>query len=296
MNRDQDPEFKFNTQEKDTDTLYREEIRDLRIEKINQRMTLLAVLLPCLIGVVLFFAYRDVISRVDRTQDSGTLEVRNLMQELEFKLADLTSRIDTLESRLTERLTAVDNRLQAVEGQLKKTDEIVGKLRGNVVDKQAQADALNKFENALSPIRKDLAALPELREAIHNTADRVQQLETAQSKELLDLGKKLEAQAGNLKNLEKNLSNSLNKKIEIETLELELLKAKKQYQQLLELSTKKLSDKLESIEDRLDASGKSLKLQQPESSTQAAPIFPVPAPTPEERFPSPGTIQEQKIE
>jgi len=296
MNADQTPEFKFNTDQKDADALYQEEVRDLRIEKLNQRITLLAILLPCMIGVMMFFAYRAVMGRVDRTQDSGAMEVGNLVKELDSKTGDLASRIGALESALTEKLTALDNRLQAAEGQLRKTDEIVGKLRGSVVDKQAQSDALSKFETALSLIRKELAALPKLNDEVHATADKVQQLETAQSKELGDLSKKLEAQASNLKNLEKNVSSSLDKKIEMETLELELLKAKKQYQQLLELSTRKLNDKIDSLQDRLDAPAKGSELQRPATSTQTPLTAPVSPLAPEETVIPPGTLQEQKIE
>jgi DNA repair exonuclease SbcCD ATPase subunit len=296
MNADQTPEFRFNTDQKDADGLYQEEVRDLRIEKLNQRITLLAILLPCLIGVLMFFAYRTVTSRLDRTQDSGAMEIRDLVKELDSKNADLASRISALESGLTEKLTALDSRLQAAEGQLKKTDEIIGKLRGSVVDKQAQSDALSKFENALSPVRKELAALSKLNEEVRVTAEKVQRLETAQNKELGDLNKKVEAQASDLNTLGKNVTSSLEKKVEMQTLELELLKAKKQYQQLLELSARTLNDKIDSLQDRLEAPAKNPELGRPATPSRTPLTAPAPLPAPEETVTPPGTIQEQKIE
>jgi DNA repair exonuclease SbcCD ATPase subunit len=296
MNADQTPEFKFNSDQKDADALYQEEVRDLRFEKLNQRITLLAILLPCLIGVMVYFGYRTLTSRVDRTQDSGAMEVRSLVKDLDSKSAELASRISALESGLTEKLTAVDKRLQAAEGQLKKTDEIIGKLKVTVADKQTQSDTLSKFENSLSSVRKELAALPKLNEEVHTTAEKVERLETAQSKEFGDLNKKMEAQADDLNTLEKNVSSSLEKKVGMQTLELELLKAKKQYQQLLELSAQALNDKIQSVEDRLETPAKNPELGRPAIPSRTPPTAPAPLPAPEETVTPPGTIQEQKIE
>ena len=48
------PEFKFSADDQDPESFYQEEIKDLRVEKLSQRITLFSILLPILIGVAIF--------------------------------------------------------------------------------------------------------------------------------------------------------------------------------------------------------------------------------------------------
>ena len=50
MVEENSPEFKFSADDQDPETFYREEIKDLRVEKLSQRVTLLSILLPILKG------------------------------------------------------------------------------------------------------------------------------------------------------------------------------------------------------------------------------------------------------
>ena len=46
------PEFRFNVDDQEEpDEFYHEEMKDLRVEKLSQRITLISILLPCLIAV-----------------------------------------------------------------------------------------------------------------------------------------------------------------------------------------------------------------------------------------------------
>ena len=42
------PEFKFSSDEQDPETFYQQEIKDLQVEKLSQKVTLLTILLPIL--------------------------------------------------------------------------------------------------------------------------------------------------------------------------------------------------------------------------------------------------------
>ncbi len=83
MAEENPPEFKFNADDQDPEAFYREEIKDLRVEKLSQRIILLSILLPILMGVAIFFAYRDLTGRVGRSQDTGSIEVQRISRELE---------------------------------------------------------------------------------------------------------------------------------------------------------------------------------------------------------------------
>jgi hypothetical protein len=80
------PTFKFNGDDEPEpepeQTLYQEEARDRRIEKISHRVTIISILIPVLLGVVFYITYRDITSRVSQSQDTGAMEIQNLSTQL----------------------------------------------------------------------------------------------------------------------------------------------------------------------------------------------------------------------
>ena len=76
-------EFRFNADDQEAGEFYHEEMKDLRIEKLSQRITLILILLPCLIAVAIYFGYRNLAGRVSQSHDTGSLEIQRLTQELE---------------------------------------------------------------------------------------------------------------------------------------------------------------------------------------------------------------------
>ena len=77
------PDFRFEDDEQEPESFYHEELKDLRVEKLSQRLTLLSILLPCLIAVAIYFGYQDLSGRVSRSHDTGSIEVQRLTKELE---------------------------------------------------------------------------------------------------------------------------------------------------------------------------------------------------------------------
>ena len=62
MAEENPPEFKFSADDQDPEAFYQEELKDLRVEKLSQRVTLLSILLPIIIAIAIFFR----LSRSDR--------------------------------------------------------------------------------------------------------------------------------------------------------------------------------------------------------------------------------------
>ena len=66
--------------------LYREELNDLKIEKLSNRVTLISVLLPCLIGAIIAYAYYDFKNSVTTLQNSGISQLETLVKDFEVKI------------------------------------------------------------------------------------------------------------------------------------------------------------------------------------------------------------------
>ena len=128
------PEFKFSADDQDPETFYQEEIKDLRLEKLSQKVTLLTILLPVLMGIAIFFAYRDLTGRVSLTQDTGSMEVQRVSRQLaelskEFndKLITFSTTLSTqdkeFDTTVSQKLVAVNANVTALNKNLKSLTE-----------------------------------------------------------------------------------------------------------------------------------------------------------------------------
>ena len=77
--------FKFNGDDEPESerTLYQDEVKDRRVEKLSHRVTIISILIPVLIGVIFYIAYREITGRVNQSQDTGAMEIQNLSNQLE---------------------------------------------------------------------------------------------------------------------------------------------------------------------------------------------------------------------
>jgi len=247
--------FKFNgDDEPDSEqTLYQEEIKDRRVEKLSHRVTIISILIPVLIGVVFYISYRDITSRVSQSQDTGEMEIQNLSTQLEENFAALSVKYGDLEAALTQKLAALEKVDKAMKNNLKKAEDTVAKINATKATKKDQQQAIAKIDKALNPIRQELKAIKSVTTELQaRDNDLKQQLSTLSAntdktlKELGTIPKELTAIQTDLSSLS---SRMLNK----DALQLELLKARKNFQRDLELTKsvidKRLASMLRKIKD-----------------------------------------------
>ena len=119
--------FKFNGDDEPEpeQTLYQDEAKDRRVEKLGHRVTIISILIPVLIGAIFYIAYRDITSRVSQTQDTGTMEIQNLSTQLQDKFDEISSKYGELETALTQKLAALEKVDKAMKANLKKAEDTV---------------------------------------------------------------------------------------------------------------------------------------------------------------------------
>jgi chromosome segregation ATPase len=241
--------FKFNgDDEPDSEqTLYQEEVKDRRVEKLSHRVTIISILIPVLIGVVFYITYRDITSRVSQSQDTGAMEIQNLSTQLEENFAALSVKYGDLEVALTQKLAALEKVDKAMKNNLKKAEATVAKINATKATKKDQQAAIAKIDKALNPIRQELKAIKSVTTELQaRDNDLKQQLSTLSAntdktlKELGTIPKELAAIQTDLSSLS---SRMLNK----DALQLELLKARKNFQRDLELTKSTIDKRLASM-------------------------------------------------
>ncbi|MCK5205205.1 MAG: hypothetical protein KAR15_15085, partial [Desulfobacterales bacterium] len=241
--------FKFNGEDEpeSEQTLYQDEAKDRRVEKLSHRVTIISILIPVLIGVVFYIAYRDITSRVSQSQDTEAMEIQNLSIQLEENLAALSIKYGDLEAALTQKLAALEKVDKAMKTNLKKAEVTVAKINATKANKKDQQDAIARLNTALNPIRNELKTLAPLRNDLKAVTTELASLDKDLQQQLSTLSKNVDKALKNLTKIQSDMSVLSDRKLDRDSLQLELLKAKKSYQRDLDLTKSAIDKRLASM-------------------------------------------------
>jgi len=123
------------------DFSYQHETRSLRqesqINKLNHRITLLSILVPCLLGAILVFAYLEFENRLDNIGNIRSKEVESLSEDMGERLESLSNQYRELEKSLSDRLSALQKSTASIEKDLKGNQQEIRRLTLSKADKNA---------------------------------------------------------------------------------------------------------------------------------------------------------------
>ncbi len=123
--------------------MYREELNDLKIEKLGNRITIISVILPCLIGAVIFFAYMDMEERMASVHDTGQTEVQEVAEDLGAKLNAMTVDLAGVQHKLATELPVFDKTIQALESN-------IARLTTTKAEKSETTQTMTRIEKTVS--------------------------------------------------------------------------------------------------------------------------------------------------
>jgi len=282
------------------DSMYVTDAENLRIEKLSTRVTLVAVLIPCLLVIVLVVAYLDIKNRVASTQNTGTMGVQNLSKDLESRFSSLSLKQAKLEELLAENTKALETTTAAMQVKLKKT---ITDVKGDSETKASRSDlaALDKKNSAaLDALKKDVADL----KASFATFDE----ELAD--QILLMAQGLKKDQARLAAVEKKAVQLEKEKLTKESLNLSLGLERLAVKELVNDKIRELGKKLAQIDKRIDTLDQQImqinaqtkkrasppKAPQPSPAKAASPPPQSPASSPStEPGPQPTGIEEQTI-
>jgi DNA repair exonuclease SbcCD ATPase subunit len=190
--------FKIRVSDEDRpDSLLTERIEYQRFEKLNQRVTIITILIPILIGIMLFIGYRNIQEMVSQTQYMGARELTSLAQSLESTISNISVKQAKLEESLAGMLaeqekmeeTLVNSlkKMEAtVQNSIKKTETSLAEIQAAKADKKDVAGELSGMENILASVQKDLKAGQEKLHAEIKTIDKKMSDELAKSFETVN--------------------------------------------------------------------------------------------------------------
>lgn len=269
---------------------YVADAENLRIEKLSTRITLVAVLIPCLLAIVLAIAYLDIKNRVINTQNTGSIGVEKLSQDLESRFSSLSLKQAKIEQALAEQSKTLETTSAALQVNLKKASTELKRLTEGKPDQAALTALSKKTDVELTALQKDIADL--------NTAFSKFDDELAAQIQLMAEG--LKKDQGRLAQLEKKALRLDSEKLSKESMDLALglerLGLKEMVKERIRAVEKKITDlskKIDTLNQRLNAQARKAS----PSSQATAPSKPTAPSSPPSAAPTDGKkIFEQTIE
>lgn len=272
-------EFKFNADDQDPETFYQEEIKDLRVEKLSQRITLLTILLPILIGIAIFFIYRDLAGRVNRTHDTGSMEVQRISRQLEEVSKEFNDKLITFSTTLssqdkqfgtnvTEKIAAVNKNvadlnknLKSLNENLDRTQSTVKNLAGSKADKKSQDAAFSKVNRSLDSLEKQIQTLAKLQTELETVSAGIQKLENDLNQKIAVVTVAAEQSKQDYSQLQTSLSGLSDKMVDKDTFELEIFKLRKNYQNRVAQEITEINQRLAGMQKKIDSIQRDYKSQ-----------------------------------
>src|SRR3989339_39333 len=95
---------------------YGPDANHIKIERLSRKITLIPVLLPCLLGIIIFFAYLDMRGKVTDANLNKQTEVEKISQQFQEQL----SALDVKAEKNRFDLESMDKKTVGIEGQIAK--------------------------------------------------------------------------------------------------------------------------------------------------------------------------------
>jgi len=263
------PEFRFNADDKAPDEFYHEEMKDLRVEKLNQRITLISILLPCLIAVVIYFGYRDLTGRVHQDRDSGNLEVQKLSSQMEAlskkfneKLVAFSTTLSAQDqdfgnsisgklNTINSNVEVLNQSMKSLNENLKQTKSALKKIDAAKADKKSQEAAIAKLKADLDPLKSEFQSLTDIRGDVKSVSSEIKNLENQFTEEIAKVAESTERFKKEYDLLQASIARQLSKKIDKAALGVELLMLKKN-QSIHSQEITRLIQRLDSIQKKIE--------------------------------------------
>jgi len=265
---------------------------DLKVEKLNKRITRFSIIIPCLVVVIIIAAYFDLKKNLSSINTEGTMGVQTLSKELESRFSSLSIKEANLEETLGKKITDLEKATASLQKTTKEASTAIRYIRSaRKKDNENTASAIKDIEETLASIHKDLEKI----------SSDVETIEKTSSAKLGLLSQFMDSAKNDLQTMSSDISSLKSSKADRADLKDQL----KVYQLALHQLSNNLEDRIKSVEIRLKERGKAgspskkqsqVKPKKSTSSNQTiTPSAPGASSSKKSDIPKPDSIIEQDI-
>lgn len=139
----EDEKFLQKTDSEIPASAYHQEINTLKIEKLSNRVTIISIILPCLIGAIIVFAYLDIKERMVDVDLTKQNQIEKIFQQLTEKSNAQDVKIAKNKFEFEKKLPELDKKNSLLEGQ-------IAKLTTTKADAEIIENRFAKFEKRVA--------------------------------------------------------------------------------------------------------------------------------------------------
>jgi len=293
MEEKETSEFKICIDKERPEHYFQEVKKDLRFEKLNQRVAIISILIPCIIVLLIIYSYFDIRDKISGVHDSGIDEIQKLSKDFDKKISGLSSQYSKLEESFDKRMATADKTNYSMKSHL---ENLIQKTQETKMDKTELASAISALNSQISNLKTDLSAV----------SGKIKDTNTNLSQKISDLSKTLIKTESELSKLQANISSMLSGKADKKEFELFARDQLKQYQNEISRLSKDFEGKIEIIRKQIMDLEKRIETRETESKvSKTGPAVPAPqlkqdnltkpGPVSKGVAPKPGAIIEQDL-
>ena len=231
MENQNEPDFTFG--DDDSKSSYTEDADNKKIDKLTQKVTLLSILIPCILGLLLVFLYFDMTNKVGQVDSSGSAKVQNISEELEKTIINIKAKSEAVEKSLGSKINKIDKALTDINKSMKKAEKNISFLTyAKMNKKQATADikivndSITKLQGEITAVAISTAELVSIAEVLKQRTSEIEPVKQS------------------VKLLRKDLENTENSYVTQEELDDNLKKQRRLFQLEINDSYNKLTKKM----------------------------------------------------
>jgi len=263
MDDEENSEFKMRLDGESPEAELQQEVEDSRISKLNQRVTLISILIPCFFVAIIGFLYLDAKKEVTATFNSGSQEIQNLSKKIDERFSETLSQTAKREDDFNQKMTDLAKTIGDLTQTVAQHTKTISKLDSSKATKKSVSSSVVKLTASMDALSSDLK----------NSLNQIKVWEENLSKETTAISDTLEGQKLKDDILQTDLSRLSTSKIDRNDLQASLADQKKAIRQDLDQQLKNMENKLISLQTRLDAltggtTGAGKQSQKPSNKTE----------------------------
>ncbi len=236
--------FQFSADEDEPETIHQDELRELKIEKLGHRVTLLTILIPCMIGVILVITYLDIKDRVTRSYDTGAIGVQKLSKDLASKFSSLSLEQAKINDIQAKKLPELEKSAAFLKSRITKLQESMTQISDSSINRDELSRVTKTLTSKIAEIPQSLK--PEI-EALALVNDQIVDESRQMSNNLRMLSEKMAEIDIRTNTIRKELEMFSEKAIDKDDLELALKLKEIGYRQSLLDKTALLEKEIQTI-------------------------------------------------
>ena len=148
--------FQFSADDDEPEAIVQDELRELKIEKLGHRVTLLTILIPCMIGVILVITYLDIKDRVTRSYDTGAIGVQKLSKDLASKFSSLSLEQAKINDIQAKTIPELEKSAAFLKSRITKLQKSMSQVTASTISRDELTRVAENLSNKITEIPQEL--------------------------------------------------------------------------------------------------------------------------------------------